>query len=385
MLDQQFADEEEPLGRIRDHLALVANRDLYDPDHIDRVADLSVRLAARLGLAEVDIDDLAQVARLRDVGKAMVPIAVLRKQGPLDDAEWALLRRYPEHGALLVAGTAGWERLAPAVRGGNERWDGAGYPDGLVGESIPRASRITFVAQAYLAMRADRPYRPAVSAAEAVVEIAGASGSQFWPDAVTALVELLLEEPALANGLPDDTIDAPAQQFAHAAEPSSVHTAAVLPVRPPDAVRASVARGPAPLRRSALDRWGATLGALSGAAIGLALVLPLPAVAEKCPPGGEGRGICQLKDIAAPALTVVAVCAVVGMLLLAALIRLPSARRQRRGRPATSGRAAPAFGTDSTLTAANWGIVYDDDDSNLRHVGRRRWRHDEGQAPAAND
>jgi two-component system cell cycle response regulator len=159
------ADLELPLERIRSHLALVANRDLYDPEHIEEVAALSVRIAALQGLGDAELADVEQVARLRDVGKAMVPIAVLRKQEPLDDSEWALLQRYPEHGALLVAGTPGWERLAASVRAGNERWDGAGYPDGLAGEEIPRASRITYVAQAYLAMRADRPYRAAVSEA----------------------------------------------------------------------------------------------------------------------------------------------------------------------------------------------------------------------------
>jgi HD-GYP domain-containing protein (c-di-GMP phosphodiesterase class II) len=126
----------------------------------------------------------------------MVPIAVLSKEGPLDDAEWALLRRYPEHGALLIATTPSFERFAAPVRAGNERWDGGGYPDGLAGEAIPAASRITYVAQAYLAMRADRPYRPAVTRAEAIVGIAGAAGAQFDPRAVTALVELLIDEPS---------------------------------------------------------------------------------------------------------------------------------------------------------------------------------------------
>jgi hypothetical protein len=370
------ADPEPPLDRIRSHLALVANRDLYDPEHIDEVAALSARIAALLGLDDEEIADVEQVAQLRDVGKAMVPIAVLRKQGPLDDSEWALLQRYPEHGALLVAGTPGWERLAAPVRAGNERWDGAGYPDGLAGEAIPRSSRITYVAQAYLAMRTDRPYRAAVGEAEAVIEIAQGAGSQFCPRTVAALVGLLIGDRPEEAGQP---VSAPAP-----ADPEPVEAAAV-PAAPPatdaaGAVRASLAR-PAPAGRSRLRRrMVAIAGAVAGAAVGLALALPLPEVDTKCPPAGEGRLACQIKDILVPAVTIVGVCAFVGAMLLGlVLVRLPAARRERQRRGPVPPSGPPAFASDPALSAANWGIVYDDEQSALRVVGRRRWRHHDGR------
>jgi hypothetical protein len=359
------ADPAAPLDRIREHLALVANRDLYDPDHIDEVAELSVRIATRLGVPDDGVAEVEQVARLRDVGKAMVPIAVLRKQEPLDDAEWALLKRYPEHGAVLVAGTPGWQHLSASVRASNERWDGAGYPDGLAGEQIPQASRITYVGQAYLAMLADRPYRRAVSRAAAIVEIAGVAGGQFDPAVVTALVELLLDEPSKA----------PAAVAAATPEPTP--TPAPLPAEVPAPVRASVARSAAAARpRAALRRAIAGLGALAGAGVGLALVLPLPTVAEKCPPGGEGRSLCEIKDIFVPAVTIAGFCALVGSaLLVALLIRLPRfLGRPERAKRHDARQATPAFAADPILSAATWGMVYDDEDTALRAVGRRRWR-----------
>jgi hypothetical protein len=303
---------------------------------------------------------------------------VLRKQEPLDDSEWALLQRYPEHGALLVAGTPGWERLAASVRAGNERWDGAGYPDGLEGEDIPRSSRITYVAQSYLAMRSDRPYRAAVGEAEAVVEMARGAGSQFCPLTVTALVGLLLGDRPSAPDPPvrSHTPAAVEQAPATAAPPTAAE--APLAAAPAGPVRASLAR-PAPARQGRLRRRAVSLaGALAGAALGLALALPLPDVDTKCPPAGEGRLACQLKDILVPAVTIVGVCAVVGALLLGwLLVRLPAARRDRQRRGPVSRAARPAFASDSALSAANWGIVYDDEQTALRVVGRRRWRHDD--------
>jgi hypothetical protein len=347
---------EVPLERIRSHLALVASRDLYDPDHIDRISALSVQLAERLGLGDEDVEHVERVAQLRDVGKAMVPIAILRKDEPLDDAEWELLQRYPEHGALLVAGTPGWEHLARPVRAGNERWDGAGYPDGLVGDAIPQASRITYVAQAYLAMRADRPYRDALSPAGAIVEMAGVAGSQFCPETVTALVDVLLAadpEPGLTEE----------------------HAALSVPL-PAPVVRASIARPESPHERDWRQRGSAAAGALAGALFGLVLVLPLPHVAARCPPAHEGRAICVLRDIAAPALTTVAVSAAVGLALFVfLLVRLPEGVRRHRAHGGAA-RPAPAFASDADLTAASWGIVYDDENTALRMVGRRRWRQE---------
>jgi two-component system, cell cycle response regulator len=100
------------------------------------------------------------------------------------------MRTHPIRSATLVSSVPGLAHLAPAVRAEHERWDGMGYPDGLKGEQIPLASRITFVCDAYNAMTSDRPYRSALSREHACKEIADGRGSQFCPETADAFLEL---------------------------------------------------------------------------------------------------------------------------------------------------------------------------------------------------
>jgi HD-GYP domain-containing protein (c-di-GMP phosphodiesterase class II) len=117
--------------------------------------------------------------------------AILNKNGPLTDAEWAVMQTHSVRSEALVSAVPGLAHLAAAVRAEHERWDGKGYPDGLKGEQIPLASRITFVCDAYHAMTSDRPYRTALSIAQACAEIADGSGSQFCPDTADAFLEIM--------------------------------------------------------------------------------------------------------------------------------------------------------------------------------------------------
>jgi len=122
------------------------------------------------------------------VGKIGVGEAILDKPGPLEDAEWEIVRTHPAIGGRIVASAQGLAHLAPAVRAVHERWDGRGYPDGLSGEDIPVASRIAFVCGAFRAMTSERPYREALGADPALRELERNAGSQFCPRAVGALV-----------------------------------------------------------------------------------------------------------------------------------------------------------------------------------------------------
>ena len=131
------------------------------------------------------------MALLHDIGKVGVPDAVLLKPAPLDESEWALMRRHPEIGARIVAEVEGLSHMAPAILADHERWDGLGYPLGLAGEAIPIASRITFACDAYHAMVSDRPYRAAMSHANAVEELRRNSGTQFDPRIVEALLDVI--------------------------------------------------------------------------------------------------------------------------------------------------------------------------------------------------
>ena len=151
--------------------------------------EMAALLARRMGLSEGEAAEAARVALLRDVGKTVVvDDRILGKPGPLDDAEWELLRKSPVVGERIVASAQGLAHLAPAVRAVHERWDGAGYPDGLSGEGIPVASRIALVCGAFEAMTSDRSYRGALDADAALRELERNAGSQFCPRAVEALL-----------------------------------------------------------------------------------------------------------------------------------------------------------------------------------------------------
>ncbi len=150
--------------------------------------EMAALLARRMGLPEEEAAEVARVALLRDVGKIGVDDGVLGKPGPLDGAEWELVRRSPVVGERIVASARGFAHLAPAVRAAYERWDGGDYPDGLSGEDIPVASRIAFVCGAFEAMTSERPYREALGADAALRELERNAGTQFCPRAVEALL-----------------------------------------------------------------------------------------------------------------------------------------------------------------------------------------------------
>ena len=169
-------------------LAALAARDAYSGEHSTAVVDLAERVATAQGLDDDVIEDTRLVALLHDIGKVAIPDDVLRKPGPLDEDEWRLVREHSAVGGAIVAAIDGIAHLAPAVRATHERWDGAGYPDGLSGDAIPVAARIAAVCDAYDAMVTDRPYRKALDVVGVLQEIRDNSGSQFCPHAAEALL-----------------------------------------------------------------------------------------------------------------------------------------------------------------------------------------------------
>ena len=167
--------------------------DLTDPDtseHGRDVAALVPRVGEMLGLEGAELAELELAARFHDVGKVAVPLEVLRKPGPLDEREWRVMERHVEWGAELLRHLPGCESIAEIVRHHHERYDGAGYPDGLEGDEIPLASRIIAACDAYGAMVSDRPYRAALGAERAQIELEQGSGNQFDPSAVEAVIQL---------------------------------------------------------------------------------------------------------------------------------------------------------------------------------------------------
>src|SRR4051812_19405837 len=162
-------------------------RDDYTGRHSAQVGELARRVGERLGMTGEEITLLECAARLHDIGKLGVPDTILRKPGPLDEGEWAIMRRHPEWGADMVSSVPGLEQLGLLVGSHHERWDGGGYPDGLAGEAIPLASRVISVCDAYEAMVSRRPYRASLSKRRAVAELADGAGSQFDPQVVAAV------------------------------------------------------------------------------------------------------------------------------------------------------------------------------------------------------
>jgi diguanylate cyclase (GGDEF)-like protein/putative nucleotidyltransferase with HDIG domain len=165
----------------------VDTRDAYTGSHSERVAALTASIAERMGLPAEEVELTRLAGSLHDLGKLAIPEEILRKPGKLTDAERLVLERHPQIGFRMLE-SLGVDPVAEWVLRHHERWDGAGYPDGLAGDDIPLGARIIFVADAYDAMTSDRIYRDQVSEREAIEEIERCAGTQFDPDVVHAFL-----------------------------------------------------------------------------------------------------------------------------------------------------------------------------------------------------
>jgi len=165
-------------------------RDPYTRGHSERVACWARRLALADGLPGAVAETIAQAGLLHDLGKIGVPELVLRKPGPLDDAEWELMRQHPLTGSRILAPLAFFGEGTEIVRSHHERQDGSGYPDGLSGETIPRGARIVAVADVYDALRSDRPYRPGLAHDEVIRRLRQEAGRTLDPALIALFIDL---------------------------------------------------------------------------------------------------------------------------------------------------------------------------------------------------
>jgi diguanylate cyclase (GGDEF)-like protein len=171
--------------------AAIDARDSYAAGRSEQVVALSTSVAMLLGLTSDAVERIGHAALLHDVGKLAIPSEILRKDGTLDDAEWETMAQHPQIGEGILRRLPLLAPLAPIVRHEHEHWDGSGYPDGLAGAQIPIGSRIILACDAYVAMITRRPYRRALPKAAAVAELRARSGTQFDPEIVAALLDLL--------------------------------------------------------------------------------------------------------------------------------------------------------------------------------------------------
>jgi HD-GYP domain-containing protein (c-di-GMP phosphodiesterase class II) len=186
-------------ARRQAHAVLMAVLDARRPElrsHLRTVAYRSISLSRHLGLDLDTIDDIFLASELQDIGLMTVPESILEKEGPLDAEEAELIRKHPVAGERIIASAPGLASVAALVRSTSERFDGRGYPDGLSGEEIPLGARIIAVCVAFAAMGSTRPYQPARTQGEIIVELELCAGSQFDPAVVAALVAELAEESA---------------------------------------------------------------------------------------------------------------------------------------------------------------------------------------------
>jgi HD-GYP domain-containing protein (c-di-GMP phosphodiesterase class II) len=160
----------------------------YTGSHSRHVVDLVLGVADRLGLDAAARRRAEFAALLHDVGKVKIPAAIIDKPGALDDDEWAVMKTHTIIGEQMLEQIGGLlGDVGHIVRSCHERWDGGGYPDGLVGEQIPLEARIVCACDAWSAMTTDRSYRRARTVVEALAELRASSGTHFDPRVVTAL------------------------------------------------------------------------------------------------------------------------------------------------------------------------------------------------------
>lgn len=159
------------------------------------VAKIAVAIGRSLGLPEREVRALRFAAVLRDVGMSVAGDAMAASARPLSTVEWGMVKMHPIVSRDIVKGASVLGDVAPIVYYHHERFDGSGYVAGLAGEDIPLGARILAVADAYVAMTSDRPYRPARSPEAALLELAEHTGTQFDPAVVLALVEIAGEDP----------------------------------------------------------------------------------------------------------------------------------------------------------------------------------------------
>ena len=196
---------------VRALASAMAEKDDVTGGHLTRVSAYGVEAARWFEPGLASTTGLEYAFLLHDVGKIGIPDAVLRKPGPLTDSEWELMREHPAIGLRILEGIPDMGVVRAVVGSHHERWDGAGYPDGLVRDEIPPAAQLFSAVDAFDAMTSDRPYRSALPVDEALARLGKAAGTQFAPDAVHAFLAVdrdLIDQirtsvprPAMAAGL----------------------------------------------------------------------------------------------------------------------------------------------------------------------------------------
>jgi HD-GYP domain-containing protein (c-di-GMP phosphodiesterase class II) len=176
-------------GVVRCLSAAIDAKDPYTCGHSERVARIAVRIGEEMGLSRGEVSDLYLAGLLHDLGKIGIRDAVLCKEGPLSAEEYLHVQEHPVIGERIIANVTRLGYLRPGIRGHHERFDGTGYPDGLIGETIPQMARILAVADACDAMMSVRRYRSALSEARIEQVFREGAGTQWDPRMVHSFLQ----------------------------------------------------------------------------------------------------------------------------------------------------------------------------------------------------
>ncbi|HEY1358971.1 MAG TPA: GAF domain-containing protein [Thermoleophilaceae bacterium] len=184
------------LGTAEALAAALEAKDFATASHSQSLVRRVEGVGAKLGMTERELRVVRYGAVFHDIGKIAIPEAILNKPGPLSEEEWVVMERHTIVGEQILAPVEFLREVLPVVRHEHERWDGGGYPDGLKGEQIPLGSRVILVCDAYDAMTSDRSYRRGMPHEQAIAELRSNAGTQFDPQAVEALLDVLEVERA---------------------------------------------------------------------------------------------------------------------------------------------------------------------------------------------
>ena len=193
---KSYTDELENAEKVIFSLATaIESRDEYTGGHCQRLADYGKEFSQSLGLSHEEIKNVIRGGYLHDIGKIMVPDYILRKTGPLNEAEWEEMRKHPEFGEHICRPLKTMRNVLPIIRYHQERWDGSGYPDKLVGYDIPFLARVVATVDFYDALTTERPYRRALSKDEAITIMEQETSDNKWdPDLISKFIELVYKK-----------------------------------------------------------------------------------------------------------------------------------------------------------------------------------------------
>lgn len=187
--DRMYASKQQESQSVSGGIISSLERSLWESkseteEHAERLKRISQQLGRVLQLPGYQIDELALLALLHDIGKVVIPPQILAKPERLSPEEWETVKRHPQNGYRIATSSTEILLIAEAILAHHEHWDGSGYPRGLKGEEIPILSRILAIVDAYDVMTEGRPYQSAISHQAALTELQRCAGSQFDPGLV---------------------------------------------------------------------------------------------------------------------------------------------------------------------------------------------------------